>query len=413
MKVLINKILHIGILSTNEVKENKKIKLLNIFCFTWSVMIIFITIFDVIFDREIKESLVMHGVSYIVIGGIFFFQKKHFFILSRTLFISGITGITFIFSNYITPSNLIENFYFIYPLIGLILIEKKWINLTILLLCFLLYFIPNLYLKHYSQEIILPVLIFSVFIATYIILDYSNTLNKKHEKELFLNKRKLKQAYLELEKQKKSELACLQLKALKAQMNPHFLFNTINSIQSLILTGNKENAYIYLTKLSLLMRESINTSENIFVDFDVELSMIKKYLELEKLRFRENFSYKIIGEVNIQKIKIPSAIIQPLIENAIRYGLLHKTNGIKKISIQFLQDDMLKCIITDNGIGIKASKNIQLLNNNTQSSFSTKSLQDRLDLLREYFKLDIDFKYESLDKGVRVTLNIPYRTNDK
>ncbi|WP_299159690.1 histidine kinase [uncultured Tenacibaculum sp.] len=409
MRSVINKIFDIGLLPTNEVKENKKIKLLNIFCFTWSILIIVITVFDIIFNRELEGSLIMHGISYALITTIFIFQYKRLYILARVLFISSIIGVTYVFANYTTPLSLIENFYFIYPLIGLILIDKKWINISILIVCFLLYFVPNIYYGHYPNNTILPVLVFSVFVAAYVILNYSDNLNKKHEKELLLSKEKLEQAYLELEERKKSELASLQLKALKAQMNPHFLFNTINSIQSLILTGEKEEAYKYLTKFSLLMRESIKTSEMSFVDFSIELSMLEKYLELEKLRFKKDFEYEIKGEKNIERIKIPSAVIQPFVENAIRYGLLHKTKGEKRIVIEFYQEEVFVCSIIDNGIGIEASKQINTLNRKLSSEDSSiKAIENRLQLLKEFYKTDIGVVYEKVKEGTKVVVKIPY-----
>lgn len=411
MNSIIKKIFDTGIQSAEGTKENKKIKLLNIFCFTWFAMIPVITIFDVLFKRKLEGSLIMHGVSYVLIAVIFYFQKQQRYTLARVLFLGSIIGVTFVFANYTTPLNLIENFYFIYPLIALLLVDKKWINIAILIICFLLYFVPNLYYEHYPKNTILPVLVFSVFVAAFVILNYAETLNKKHEKELLLNKEELEHAFLELEERKKSELASLQLKALKAQMNPHFLFNAINSIQNLILTNNKEEAYKYLTKFSLLMRESLKTSEKSFIDFDLELSMLKKYLELEKLRFGEDFIYELKGEREIKRIKIPSSIIQSFIENAIRYGLLHKTEGKKIITIEFYQSKIFTCVITDNGIGIEASKKVSVLNAKSSiNESSIKVIQNRLQLLNEFYKMDIGVSYEEVKEGTKVIIKLPYTT---
>lgn len=408
MKHMINTILNTGVSEENNVKENKKVKLLNIFCFTWAVMIIVITLFDIIFQRELLESLIIHGVSYLLIMIIFYLQKREVYTLARVLFLSAIIGVTFVFANYVTPFSLIENFYFIYPLIALILIDKKWINLCILGLCFLLYFIPNLYYEHYPKETILPVLIFSVFASAYVILNYSENLNKKHEKELLKSKKSLEQAYLELEERKKSEVAALQLKALKTQMNPHFLFNSINAIQNLILTEKKKEAYKYLTKFSLFVRESIKVSEESYVDFDVELALLKKYLELEKLRFGEIFVYEFLGEKSIEKIKIPSAIIQPFIENAVRCGLLHKTEGGKRITVEFQQEELFICTITDNGIGTDALKEIHTLDEDDSNTKSTDLVKKRLVLLKEYYQTDIGIQYKDVKEGAKVVIKIPY-----
>ncbi|CAL2105075.1 His_kinase domain-containing protein [Tenacibaculum sp. 190524A02b] len=411
MKSSINRILKTGIQTSNTPKENKKIKLLNIFCFTWAIMIIVITFFDIIFGRELQESLLIHGISYLLILGIFYLQKAHYYTIARVLFLTAIAAVTFVFANYTTPHSLIENFYFIYPLIGLILIEKKWINISILIVCFGLYFIPNFYFQHYSQETILPVLVLSVFAASYVILNYSESINKKNEEKLLLSKTKLEEAYLELEERKQSELATLQLKALKSQMNPHFLFNAINSIQSLILTDKKEEAYRYLTKFSLLIRENIKTSEDSFVSFTTELSMLKKYLELEKLRFGEKFTYMIKGANKINEIKIPSAVIQPIVENAIRYGLLHKTEGEKLLVIEFQLEETFVCTITDNGIGLEASKKINIENtlNTKEKDTSIKAIQNRLHILKEHYKTDIGIQYEEIEEGTKVIIKIPYK----
>ncbi|QVY67208.1 sensor histidine kinase [Polaribacter sp. Q13] len=366
-------------------------------------MIPVITFFDILFNRELKDSLIMHGISYVIIGFIYLFQQKRYYIIARVLFISAIIGITYVFTNYTTPHSLIENFYFIYPLIALILIEEKWINISILILCFFLYFVPNLYFEHYPVETILPVLIFCVFSGAFVILNYSKVMNIKSEE-------KLEAAYKELEKRKKSEFAHLQLKYLRAQMNPHFMFNTMNSIQSLVLKGNKLEAYNYLNKFASLIRENLNMSEKSFVQFDEELSLLKKYLELEKLRFQEDFEFDIIGENEINNIKIPSMLIQPFIENAIKHGLLHKMTGIKKIKIEFSINNVLKCIITDNGVGIKASQKIKTENLTKEPSFSTKAVKDQLEILKDYYKTDIGFYYEEVLEGTKVVLKIPYIT---
>ncbi len=409
MQSLFNKILNIGIIKANSVKENKKIKLLNIFGFTWSIMIIVITLFDFVFGRELKESLLLHGISYVLIFIIFTLQKTRYYTLARVFFLSSIIGVTFVFANYTSPLNLVENFYFVYPLIALILIDKKWINISILVLCFLLYFIPNLYFKHYPKDTILPVLVFSVGVAAFVILNYSENLNKKHEKELLKSNGKLSEAYIELEERKNNELASMQLKALKAQMNPHFMFNAINSIQSLILKDNKQEAYNYLTLFSSLLRDNLKVIELNTVSFYEELTMIKKYLQLEALRFSGDFNYQLNNYTTIEDIKIPTMVIQPFIENAIRYGLLHKEEGEKNITIDFYQKEVLVCVIKDNGIGIEMSKKIHLSNTLKESKgTSVKAIQNRLKLLKEYYKTDIGIVYEDVEEGTKVIIKMPY-----
>ncbi len=382
--------------------EYKKIRLLNAFCITWSIMIIIITIFDLLFDREVKDSLVLHAISYVLIGIIFYCQKIKKHTLARVVFISSIIGVTFLFANFITPSMLIENFYFLYPLVGILFIEKKWINILFLFLCFSLYFIPNIFLEIYPKNMILPVLVFCVFLGTFVVLYYSEQLNKKQEKKLLESKIKLEKAYLKLEKQKESELTILRLQTLKAQMNPHFMFNTMNSIQNLILKDNKKEAYNFFTKFSALMRQNLKTSDDSFISLTSELFIIKSYLELEKLRFGDQFSF-IIKELDFNKeIKIPSMIIQPYIEEAIRYRLLHLIDVDKQITIKFsLEKEILICEITDNGIR-KVSQEHE------EESPSREILKKRLVLLKDYYKTDIGFTYERIQLGTKVIVKMPY-----
>jgi sensor histidine kinase YesM/ligand-binding sensor domain-containing protein len=259
--------------------------------------------------------------------------------------------------------------------------------------------------KTISLEIKLPIykewwFVLSVLTLLFILILYYFT--SRIEKL----ERKQKQA-IEKERMQK-ELVGSKLETLQSQMNPHFAFNALNSIQNLVLRGNKREAYDYLTKFSSLLRESLLLSTKSFVCFDEELSIIKKYLELEELRFRDNFTYEIEGEEFIDDIKIPTMIIQPFIENAIKHGLLHKIDGTRKLKIEFFQEKLFKCVITDNGIGLKASAEINKKVKNESVSFSTKSINDKLKILKEYYKTDIGFEYLNTEKGTKVVIKIPF-----
>ena len=205
------------------------------------------------------------------------------------------------------------------------------------------------------------------------------------------------------------ELVSTKLETLRSQMNPHFTFNALNSIQNLILKNDKQEAYNYLTKFSSLIRENLHLSTQNFVVFEQELSLINRYLELEKLRFKESFRYQIIVGEDVEEVKIPTMIIQPYVENAIKHGLLHKKEGMKKIKIEFyIKEGVLVSKILDNGIGIKRSKEIQQANGVKRKSFSTKSIQERLLFLRDYYKTDIGVEYPEVEEGTMVIIKIPY-----
>lgn len=214
-----------------------------------------------------------------------------------------------------------------------------------------------------------------------------------------------------------NDLKASRMTALKAQMNPHFLFNAMNAIQSLILRGSRDDAYKYLTRFSWLIRENLNRSDKNFVWFNDELKLITTYLQLEKLRFRNDFNYAIHGVKAIKAVQIPAMLIQPFVENAIKHGLLHK-DGIKTLRIDFQQNhEALHCTITDNGIGRKASEAINQKRNDRPASFSTSAIEKRFALFRDYYKLDLGFSYTDLEEenkpaGTQVILKIPYRNDD-
>ncbi len=255
----------------------------------------------------------------------------------------------------------------------------------------------NIQLPFYKKTLfILVCFSFALFSAWYIV--------KKRIKKLRISQQQL----LEKERLQK-QIVTSKLESLQSQMNPHFIFNALNSIQNLVLKENKYDAYNYLTKFSLLMRENLNMSKKSFVDFEEETQMLTKYLELEKLRFGSTFEYHIMEKQKINGIKIPTMIIQPYIENAIKHGLLHKGKGKKKLTISFYKEAVLKCVIEDNGVGMEASKKIRKENGDNRESFSTKAINDRLFFLRNYYKTDIGIFYENVLEGTKVVIKIPYK----
>jgi ligand-binding sensor domain-containing protein len=205
----------------------------------------------------------------------------------------------------------------------------------------------------------------------------------------------------------------LRLKALRAQMNPHFLFNVINSIQHFIIHKNERAAHEYLAKFSKLVRAILNNSEDDTIPLDEEIKALKLYLELEMMRFEQQFEYEIIIGTSIDTLstKIPSMLIQPYVENAIKHGILPlKTKGKILIEIQ-KENGFLKCIIEDNGIGrAKAAEQKQKDQNR---SFGIPITKERLITINQLTNSRlseniIDMKDENeTASGTRVELYIP------
>jgi ligand-binding sensor domain-containing protein len=200
----------------------------------------------------------------------------------------------------------------------------------------------------------------------------------------YLFKRKQKQ--IRHEEEMGRQLLELRSKALKAQMNPHFTFNVMNSIQHYILHNNKEAANKYMTKFSKLIRLILTHSEQKVIMLNEEIKALELYMELEQVRFEESFEFllDIEPEVEVLDWYIPSMLIQPYVENAIKHGILPA--GVKgKLSIRFSKyEDLLKCVIEDNGIGRKRSA--ELSKNREHRSMGTNITQERLEVMNILYK---------------------------
>jgi len=184
----------------------------------------------------------------------------------------------------------------------------------------------------------------------------------------------------------RNELLRSQITALKAQMNPHFMYNTLSSIQDFIWQNDTKNSNYYLSRFSLLMRKILDASDESRISLSEELEILNLYLELEQLRFGDSFIYQmhVSEEVDTDRIFIPAMIIQPFIENAIKHGLLHK-QGDKRLEVAFsIVNNQLHCSIKDNGIGRKKAEEIKLRQSTQHKSFATKATKKRIDLLSLY-----------------------------
>jgi len=224
------------------------------------------------------------------------------------------------------------------------------------------------------------------------------------------------QARIEILEQKQ-KVTDFRLQSLRLQMNPHFLFNALNSIQQMILANEDMVATKYLSRFSRLLRSILVHSDKDTISLKEELEILKLYVELESGRFKDAFKYEIICAPNIDtdEIMLPTLLIQPFVENAIWHGLMHK-EGLRKLVIQFFEkDNMLSCIIEDNGTG-RQNKNVtQILNGQprTHTSKGIKVSEERLKNLgktkgKEGELRIIDLKNEDGSAGgTRVEINFP------
>tara|TARA_B100000809_G_C15136616_1_gene530882 strand:- start:555 stop:3398 length:2844 start_codon:yes stop_codon:yes gene_type:complete len=222
----------------------------------------------------------------------------------------------------------------------------------------------------------------------------------------------------EMKKQRKkiqleSELNTSKLIAIKSQMNPHFIFNAINSIQDLILKGDIDNSYNYIIKFSKLVRQTLSFSDKEFIDIEDEVELLKIYLELEKLRFKADFEYTI--SCNVEDIQVPPMLIQPFVENAIKHGLLHK-EGKKILEVSFKKNETLVCTVTDNGIGREKAQEIKARQQKNHQSFSVNATKSRFKIMQSHYKQDLGVQFKDLtpkdeNTGTIVTIKMPFKQN--
>jgi ligand-binding sensor domain-containing protein/two-component sensor histidine kinase len=211
------------------------------------------------------------------------------------------------------------------------------------------------------------------------------------------------------------KMAQLEMKALRAQMNPHFIFNALNSIQTFMMKSETEQALAYLNRFARLIRSVLDHSQQNTIPISKEVNMLENYIELEKLRFADQFDYKIIIDPALDPdfTEILTMIIQPFIENAIWHGLLHKKEqGRLLLSFTKMQDRIL-CVIEDNGIGREKSAALKQLSGYTHASRGLQITRDRLALYNSRFNMDASFDIEDLSDangqpaGTRVNLWFP------
>ncbi|HET6724000.1 MAG TPA: histidine kinase [Chitinophagaceae bacterium] len=214
------------------------------------------------------------------------------------------------------------------------------------------------------------------------------------------------------------KLANVEMTALLAQMNPHFLFNSLNSIDSYIIRNESKKASEYLNNFARLMRLILQNSRSNYINLKDELEALELYMQMESLRFKNKFSYSIAVDENVEtsSIVIPPMLIQPYVENAIWHGLMHKTNGTEglvKINISKNADDLL-CVIEDNGIGRKKAAELKgQKQNNHKRSMGMQITKDRIEIINKLYNMNASINIYDMEdmqgnaKGTKVELIIP------
>ena len=238
---------------------------------------------------------------------------------------------------------------------------------------------------------VIEILIFASGLTYKIQLEYKDKL--KFQKEAYTNK----------------------TKALRAQINPHFIFNSLSSIQSFITSNDRVSALKYLSKFSRLTRNILESSIETNVVLADEIKMLNDYLELESLRFDNAFTYNINVGDNLETnlIEVPFMILQPFVENAIIHGLLPKKEGLKQLTLSFrMETDYVHCKIEDNGIGREAASKKQHIHKKEKKSRGMEITLQRLktinnDMTENNIEIidKVDDNHNSL--GTTIIIKIP------
>lgn len=196
-------------------------------------------------------------------------------------------------------------------------------------------------------------------------------------------------------------VAGLELQALRSQMNPHFVHNSLNAIQYFIQRNEVELSENYLSKFSQLIRLFFEYSRRQNVTITEELELLNYYLDIEKLRFEEKLDYKIsiCEKINTDEQLIPSMILQPIVENAVNHGVFHKKSpGMIEVSFEKLNENTYKVKVEDDGIGINKSKILFRSSSKNYQSNSSKVLNERLELLNKGNDWDIEYVIKDLSE---------------
>ena len=259
-----------------------------------------------------------------------------------------------------------------------------------------------------------------LLVAVVFIFRYFTT--KRKNEKLKQEKAEKEWAFQKLESEKKQadlrrQAAELEMQALRAQMNPHFIFNCLSSINRIIMRNDSQSASDYLTRFSRLMRMVLINSQRSMIPLEDELQMLRLYLDMERLRFKDSFNYSIIFTNTIDEgsVQVPPLLLQPFCENAIWHGLMQK-DGHGQLNIELnMNDKVLQCTISDDGIGREASERIKSKSAGTQKSMGLQITAQRLALLNQNKNIETFYSIEDTRDtdnnitGTRVILKIDYK----
>jgi hypothetical protein len=268
--------------------------------------------------------------------------------------------------------------------------------------------------KKFLIASILAILFAGLYVYRNMTLKRKNDKMKQEQIEQEWRIRNLESQKIQTELQRQA--AELEMQALRAQMNPHFIFNCLSSINRFILKNESKAASNYLTRFSRLIRMVLINSQKPLIALEDELQMLRLYLDMERLRFKDSFDFSItfLNVMEGDNIFIPPLLLQPFCENAIWHGLMHK-DGHGRLEINLsLENNILYCTITDNGIGRNKAEEIKSKSAEKEKSMGLKITTDRLALLNRdkgvhtFYEMEDLLNENGITAGTKVHLRISY-----
>ena len=223
---------------------------------------------------------------------------------------------------------------------------------------------------------------------------------------LILYKRKRDAVSQKQEAEFNATVADTELKALRTQMNPHFIFNSLNSINDYIQKNDISSASNYLTKFAKIMRQTLENSNQKVIPLEEDLKLMELYLQIESKRLKNKFTYNINvdNQLNTINTLVPPMILQPFIENSIWHGISNK-DGMGHIDIDIKRDgQMIVCVVEDNGVG---RKNTITNGSNQNTSLGVKITKERIDIINKNKKIKGTVTLQDKEQGLRVEVKLP------
>ncbi|MBT0810494.1 tetratricopeptide repeat protein [Litoribacter ruber] len=256
--------------------------------------------------------------------------------------------------------------------------------------------------KHQAFLFTLSIFLLALILVSTLI--YRNAKHRKQAEKLIQEQEKMR-----FKAEYERNLLQAEILVTRLQMNPHFLFNCLNAIKYLIQLEDYKTAKEYLVVFSRFVRKVLETSQNPLISLSEELKLVSQYLQLEKIRFDDHFTYCLnhgsLDKDELNSISIPPLLLQPFVENAIWHGLLKSEKPEKRISIEITHTaEGYEICITDNGVGRRKNSS------NEHTSLGTKITQDRIDLFNQSNQWQIDFTIHDLAEGTKVCILLKSKT---